>query len=50
VGVYAIRVDASNEKAKGYYKKHGFFELQDTPLSLFLPLETIKEAIKRKQD
>ncbi|MEP0770540.1 GNAT family N-acetyltransferase [Coleofasciculus sp. FACHB-SPT36] len=50
VGVYAVRVDALHEQAKEYYKKRGFLELQDTPVSLFLPIETIKEAIKRTQE
>ncbi|NEP02162.1 MAG: GNAT family N-acetyltransferase [Symploca sp. SIO2E9] len=49
VVIYAIRVDALDHKAKKYYLKHGFLELQDSPLSLILPLETIRKAIKLKQ-
>lgn len=48
VGVYALRVDALHEKAKRYYVKRGFLELQDSPLTLILPLETIKKAIESK--
>lgn len=49
IGVYAIRVDALHEKAKEYYKKYGFLELQDAPLTLILPLSTIKKAIQIKE-
>ncbi|MFQ4145180.1 GNAT family N-acetyltransferase [Chlorogloeopsis sp. ULAP02] len=45
-GVYAVRVDAKNEQIKEYYKrKFGFLEFQDAPLSLFIPLATIKKAL-----
>lgn len=50
-GVYAVRVDAKNEQIKEYYKnKFGFLEFHDTPLSLFLPIATIKKALERKQE
>lgn len=45
VGVYAITVDAIDEEAKSFYKKYGFLEYQDTPLSLFISMTTIKRAI-----
>jgi GNAT superfamily N-acetyltransferase len=45
VGVYAVRVDAIDEAAKDFYKKFGFLELQDRPLSLFIRMETIKQAL-----
>ena len=38
VGVYALLVDAKDETAKGFYKKFGFIELVDEPMTLFLPL------------
>lgn len=38
VGVYALLVDAKNEGAKSFYKKYGFLELMDEPMTLFLPL------------
>ena len=51
VGVYAVRVDAIDEEAKQFYKKFGFLELQDTPLSLFIRMETLKKAanVRRSQ-
>lgn len=43
VGVYAVRVDAINEKAKQFYLKYEFLPFEDRPLSLFLPLKTIRQ-------
>lgn len=45
MGVFAVVVDAKNEGAKNFYKNYGFSELQDSGLSLFLPVTTIKSAI-----
>jgi len=44
VGVFAILVDAIDEKAKSFYLKFGFIPLIEHPLSLFLPLATIRKA------
>jgi GNAT superfamily N-acetyltransferase len=44
-GIYAVYTQAKDEAAKQYYQKRGFIEFQDEPLSLFLPLETIRKAI-----
>ena len=44
VAIYAILVDAIDEKAKQFYLKYGFIPFQEFPLTLFLPLETIKNA------
>ena len=38
VGVYALLVDAKDDPAKNFYKKYGFIELTDEPMTLFLPL------------
>ncbi|MGL6342245.1 MAG: GNAT family N-acetyltransferase [Waterburya sp.] len=43
IGIYAVRVDAINDKAKQFYLKHEFIPFEDSPLSLFLPLKTIKQ-------
>ena len=42
IGIYTVRVDAIDERAKQFYLKHEFIPFQDSPLSLFLPLKTIK--------
>lgn len=44
VGVFAVLVDAIDDIAKGFYLKYGFIPLQDHPLTLFLPLATIRKA------
>jgi predicted GNAT family N-acyltransferase len=43
VGIYAVRVDAINERAKQFYLKYEFLPFEDRPLSLFLPLKTIRQ-------
>jgi GNAT superfamily N-acetyltransferase len=45
VGVFAVRVDAIDEVAKGFYAKSGFGELPNFPLSLYLRIETFKQAL-----
>lgn len=44
MGVFAVVVDAKNEDAKLFYKKYGFTELQQSALTLFLTIDTIKSA------
>jgi GNAT superfamily N-acetyltransferase len=46
VGIFAVRVDAIDETAKGFYTKSGFRALPDIPLSLYLRIETFKQALK----
>ena len=46
IGIYAVRVDAINERAKQFYIKHEFIPFQDSPLSLFLPIKTIKQEFE----
>jgi ribosomal protein S18 acetylase RimI-like enzyme len=43
-GLFAVLVDAIDEKAKGFYVKYGFLALPDRPWTLFLPLATILKA------
>ena len=43
-GVFAVLVDAIDDTAKGFYLKYGFIPLQDHPLTLILPLATIRKA------
>ncbi|HTF38767.1 MAG TPA: GNAT family N-acetyltransferase [Blastocatellia bacterium] len=41
-GVYAVVVDALDQRAKSFYLKYGFKELADDDLHLYLPMRTIK--------
>ncbi len=49
VGLFAVLVDAIDEKAKQFYLKYGFIPFTGQPLTLFLPLATIKAATGRYQ-
>ena len=41
IGIFAVRVDAIDLKAKEFYLQHEFIPFQNKELSLFLPMETI---------
>ncbi|HSW94004.1 MAG TPA: GNAT family N-acetyltransferase [Gammaproteobacteria bacterium] len=45
MGVFAVVVDAKNDNAKSFYENYGFSALQDSKLTLFLPVSTIKSAV-----
>lgn len=42
IAVYAMVVDAKDDKAKAFYTHHGFIAFPDAPLTLFLPLASVK--------
>ena len=42
IGIFAVVVDAKNDSARMFYKKYGFSELEDSQLTLFLPIETVR--------
>jgi GNAT superfamily N-acetyltransferase len=44
VGLYAVLVDAKDEKAKAFYTRLGFVETADDSLCLFLPIGTLAKA------
>ena len=46
-GGIGLFVDAKDHEAKTYYERFGFVPLPDNPLLLFLPLQTIREALAR---
>ena len=41
IAIYAMVVDAINEKAKGFYEQFGFTRLSDDSPRLFLPLKSV---------
>jgi GNAT superfamily N-acetyltransferase len=45
-GVYALLVDATNEKVARFYKRFGFSAIAGRPLTLYLPLETAIRAMR----
>lgn len=40
IAAYALMVDAKDEEAADFYRHHGFIQLPNSPLTLFLPLAT----------
>lgn len=44
VGLYAVVVDAKQEKAAAFYQRLGFVPTQDDPLCLFLPIATLQQT------
>jgi GNAT superfamily N-acetyltransferase len=46
LGVYAVRVDAIDDKAKAFYLEHEFIPFLDIEHSLFLPIATISKMFK----
>ena len=46
VAVKVVLVDAKNERAADFYRHYGFRALNDMPMVLFLPIETVIEAAK----
>lgn len=42
IGVHAVLVDALHEAAAAFYAAYGFVPLADRPLTLFLPLDTVR--------
>lgn len=45
IATFAVIVDAKNDNAKSFYEKYGFTALQDSELTLFLAVDTIKSGI-----
>jgi len=45
IAAFAFVVDAKDETAAAFYAHHGFITLPDTPLTLFLPLATVRGSI-----
>ena len=48
IGIIGIFVDAKNQNAREYYEQFGFIALQESPLELFLPLQSLQAAIDAK--
>lgn len=46
VGGVALLIDAKNETVASWYASYGALQLLDTPLTLLLPLATIKTALE----
>jgi GNAT superfamily N-acetyltransferase len=49
VGICVMLVDAIDDKAKAFYQRYGFIPLQEIPLTLVLPIETIASAFAAEE-
>ena len=45
IGLYAVEVIAKDEAARRFYEHHGFHGLEDDPLHLYLPMETVRALV-----
>ena len=43
MAVYALTVDAKNERARAFYERYGFRAFASLPNRLFLPLQTFEK-------
>ena len=43
IAVYAIVVDAKNERARAFYERYGFRAFPSVPRRLYLPLQTFRK-------
>ncbi len=46
LGIFGVVVDAKHEKAKRFYNKYGFIELTNSPLTLIITIQQIRNRIK----
>ena len=44
IAAFALMVDAKDQPAAAFYRHHGFIALLDAPLTLFLPLATVRSS------
>lgn len=42
LGAFAVEVWAIDEAARAFYRKYGFLPLEDDPLHLYLPMQTVE--------
>ena len=47
LALYAVDAYAKDEKAKAFYVSHGFHELREDPLHLFLSMKTIAKLFEK---
>ena len=45
MAVYAVVVDALDERAAEFYRQFGFIPLPSQPLKLLLPMDTVTESV-----
>lgn len=46
IGMYIVLVDAKDDRAKAFYRHYGFVELANEPMTLFLPIQTVRGLLQ----
>jgi len=49
IGMIGVVVDAKHERAKRFYQRYEFEEFPDHPLTLWLPVQAIKELVEEAE-
>jgi len=44
LGIYAVVVDALNERVRDFYRKYGFTETMDDPMRLYMPIKKVLQT------
>ncbi|MHB8784167.1 MAG: GNAT family N-acetyltransferase [Desulfobacteria bacterium] len=47
IGMVAVLVDAKDEQAKYFYRRYDFNSLTDRPLTLWLPMKSVRKLFSR---
>lgn len=47
IGMVAVLVDAKDEQAKSFYQRYDFNSLPDRPLTLWLPMKSVRKLFSR---
>jgi predicted N-acetyltransferase YhbS len=50
LGVFAVEVVAIDDHAAAFYAKYGFTALLDDAMHMYLPMNAIEDAVKRRDD
>lgn len=45
IAIFAVIVDAKDEKSRSFYERYGFMRTLEQPLKLYIPMGTIKRLI-----
>ena len=49
LAVYALVVDAKDGNARMFYERYGFLRFPDSPMRLFIPIETLRRATEQPE-
>jgi GNAT superfamily N-acetyltransferase len=47
IGIFAVVVDAKNDRVKAWYERHGFSPFPSRPMQLFIPIDAVRSRMSR---